>query len=564
MKWKQKKSKLTINKGDSPLEKIAKTRGIAVNKIDRFLSPANDELHDPYLMKNIEEASNRIIRAIKGDEKIVVSYDCDMDGISSATIMRRYLNNYSDNVDFIYGERSSGHGIESQISLKSLDKEKNAERIELNKENVRKIKEASLLIIVDSSSNDAKACEFISKELNTDIVVLDHHQIDRDNLHVIMVNPQQGDCKYPNKHLSGAGVVFKTIQVIEDTLEEVDVWQYSDLVSVGMYADMMRVDVFENRYLILNGLRNIKNMGLTRILKSGKVDFYRINCEAIGFTIAPLINSTCRMGNIILAIEMLMEDEDKACQKIQRGMKKLNKQRKEKQKELTDSYMKKADINKKAIMVFDEHSNKGLNGLISQQLSSRFKRPTIVGRIHKGTISGSCRSYGGFDMQSFLTETGYVEAIGHKEAFGISFPEEKLKELIMYIEENLPSLSDKEQAIIYDLEIDIKEVLTFMKSIERFNVLSGNGFEKVIIKVNNIMISEVKCIGVTQETIKIGTLDNLELIKFKVNGNYANDIGYYDCVSVVGSLSMNEWFNFATKKKISIPQVIIDDYRVGS
>lgn len=560
MKWIQKKAVVSPNDNDSIEEKIAKIRGI--KDINRFLSPTKDELFDPYLIKNIEDASNRIIKAIANGENIVVGYDPDADGVASTTIMRRYLGNYTDKVDYIYGERGDGHGIEKMITLKGLEEGKDDVRITLNKENIKKIQGANLLILIDSSSNDAEACKYISKTWGVDIVIIDHHDIEKENPHVILVNPKQEGDAYPNKQLSGAGVVYKVLEVMEDTLEEVDYTQYSDLVAVGMYADIMRIDVFENRYLILNGLRNIQNTGLMRILKSGKIDLFKIDCNAIGFTVAPLINGVTRMDNIKLAIDMLMEDDDKVCQKIQRQMKKVNETKKEKQKEITTQYATKVDISKKVLLVLDEQSSRGYNGIVAQQLMDKYKRPALVGRLHKGVASGSFRS-SGIDFKEFLLSSGLVdEAVGHPQAGGFTIKEENLEALEEYINNNLPELESKEPTVYYDLEINVEEIPEYVRIIERFNLLTGNGFYKIITRVNGISVEDVNVIGKTQETVKIKTMDDLELIKFRVNEDYASDIGVFDTIDAVGQLSMNEFYHWGLKEKIITPQIIIDDYRL--
>src|SRR5690606_32075170 len=176
------------------------------------------------------------------------------------------------------------------------------------------------------------------------------------------VNPQQEGDEYPNKFLSGAGVVFKVIQVMEDMLgaqSKVNPFDYMDLVAVGMYADVMRVDVYENRYMIMNGLRNMKNVGLVRILKGGKVNMFKIDASAIGFTIAPLLNGVARMDNIKLAIDILLTDDDNVAKKLRLKMAKLNDTRKVLQKQIVEQYMTKVDQNNKVLVVFDEQSSKG-------------------------------------------------------------------------------------------------------------------------------------------------------------------------------------------------------------
>lgn len=557
------------------MEKIAKIRGI--ENIDRFLNPTKDELHDPYLIKNIEKASKKILEYVKSGKRIVLSYDADADGLTSTTVMYRYLKNYTDNVDYIYNERNHGHGIHEQTRLDFINEddvdedgeiinEEKKYRYDLNHQNLEKISQADLLIIIDSSSNDVEACKKLVEDFGIEIIILDHHAIEVENPHVLLVNPQQEGDKYPNKFLSGAGVVFKTLQVMEDILGdegEVDPFDYMDLVSVGMYADIMRVDVYENRFMIMYGLRNMKNVGLVRILKGGKVDLFKIDSSAIGFTIAPLLNGVARMDNIKLAIDILLTDDDNEAKKLRLKMQKLNDSRKVLQKQIVDQYLTKVDHDRKVIMVFDEQASKGFNGVVAQQLAQTYKRPALVGRLHKGTASGSFRSFGGFNMQDFLMESGLVEeAKGHTQAGGFVIKEENLEALEQYIEDNLPELKDREPTIIYDVEIDIEDVPEYIKPMEQFNKVTGNGFPKVITRVNGAMIEKVETLGKTKETRKFKTFDNFELIKFKVDESYGNEVGVYDTIDAVGELKMNEWYNFSKKEKVAIPQLILEDLRM--
>jgi single-stranded-DNA-specific exonuclease len=567
MKWIAKSPKVTPKQDDLPIEKIAKIRGI--KDINRFLYPTRDEMFDPYLIKNIEEASNRIIRAIGAGEKIVVSFDPDADGLTSTSTMIRYLRNYTENVDYIYGERNDGHGIHEMLKVSSNPE--HAERNARSAENLQKIKDCDLLILIDSSSNDVKACQGISEKLGKEIIILDHHAIERENPYVLLVNPQQEGDEYPNKQLSGAGVVYKVMQVMEDTLGQVDPDYYLDLVAVGMYADVMRIDVLENRYMIMHGLRNINNTGLTRILKGAKANLFKLNGDSIGFSIGPLINGVARMDNIKLAIDILLEDDDAKCKPIRLKMQKINESRKVLQKTIVDQYMTKVDQTEKALIVTDEQSSKGFNGIVAQQLSDIYKRPVLVGRIHKGSISGSFRSFNGFKFKSFLAgfnegrlpSDGYIEALGHEGAGGFIVKEENLEALKEYINNNLPNLENEEPTVVYDLEINASEVAEYIQAVEAFNLLAGNGFPKVVIRVNGVTVEESICIGKTMETVKIKTFDEMECIKFKVNENYASELGYFDTIDVVGQLSVNEFYNFATKQKTITNQVMILDYKVS-
>ncbi|MGV4321155.1 single-stranded-DNA-specific exonuclease RecJ [Bacillus mojavensis] len=546
MQWRQRKQKARVNSNESLTDRILRARGIA--DPDRFLNPTKDDLHDPYLMKNIERASNRIKEAIENNERVCLSYDADADGLTATTIMIRYLKHYTDNVTYIYSERSEGHGIENQISqFEESNKEDNID----------------LLIIVDSSSNDSSTCEKI-KNMSTDIIILDHHAIENDNPHVVLVNPQQEDCEYPNKGLSGAGVVYKVIHVLEDKLKGgVDVEQYIDLVAVGMSADVMPVDILENRYLIYQGLRNVKNTGLIRILKGAKADLYRLNSDSIGFKIAPIINGVARLDNIKLAIDILLEDDDAVCKKLRLKMQKLNEKRKEMQREITKRYVEQVDDNKKVIFVADEESSKGFNGLVAQQLADKYKRPVIVGRISGGEFSGSFRSYNKFKFKKFLSEfEGEIQALGHEGAGGIIIDDDDIPLLLEYIERFMPEIGETKPTIVYDVELSVEEAKECAYEMERINHIVGNGFPKVIAKVTNITVENADVIGETRETVKIKTMDGVDLIKFMVDENYAAELDIFDNINVVGQLQMNVWFNFAKKERITTPQIMLEDYEV--
>lgn len=545
--WIQRKPIIVPNEYDSIEEQIAKIRGI--EDVERFLNPTQRELHDPFLIRNIDQCADRIIAAIKNNEKILISYDPDADGLTASTIMYRFLKHYTDNVDYIYTERNDGHGIAKQMGKEW---------------NVAKVKECDLLILIDSSTNDVEVCRKI-KDLDKDIIIIDHHAIERNNPFALLVNIQHEKDQYPNKHLSGAGLVFKVIQVIDWKLgdySKVDPFNYIDLVAVGLYADVMRVDVLENRFLIANGLKNIRNTGLREILRKQNV-YYRINSSTIGFTIAPILNSVARMDNIKLAIDLLLSDDVDECRDILNEMFRMNDERKAMQQGIVERYVEKVDTSQKVLMIFDDQQSRGFNGIIAQQLVDKYKRPVMVGRIHNGVASGSFRSYNGFKFKSFLQEFGHgIEAMGHEEAGGFTISARLLDDLQKYIEENLPDI-EKTVYVVYDLEIDAGEIDQHIGAIEKFNYIVGNGFPKVVLKVKNILVDEVNVIGKTKETVKIKTLNgNLEMIKFKTTPDYASDLGFYDRVDVVGQLQINEWYNFGQRKKVSVPQILLEDYRL--
>lgn len=538
MEWKKREQKLKPRKSDSIIETLAKIRGIG--DIQSFLNPPKKSLHNPLLLDNIKVVSDRIIEGLLKGQLICVSCDCDTDGIMSTAIMVRYLRQFSDNVYYIYNQRSEGHGVEKQLNH---------------------IKDGTdLVIIVDSSTNSVKACRTI-KEKGIDVVILDHHQVEVENPYATIVNPQ-GD-SYPNKGISGAGVVFKTIQVMDERLGSGTVWDYIDLCGIGMYGDMMPVNVMENRYLIIQALNNIKNPGIRAILDLKKVELEDVNSQTIGFTIAPMINGSARMEKIELAIELVLSNDYKHCLYLAEEIEKLNEQRKTTQKTITEQYLKTIDTKNKVIIAIDKQASKSFNGLVANNLTDEFQRPALVMRDYKGSLSGSYRTFGDLDMKSFLRKCPVVkEAEGHSFAGGVSILKKNLDEFIEFVNSNLED-SSFDTVVEYDLVLDIPAITEdLIQQVERFDFLTGQGFPSATFRVINVLYdSDCRTIiGKNKNTLKLA-LDDITMMKFGVKENYASEIKDMALIEVVGQLNLNVWKTRWGKEYIT-NQIFIEDYKI--
>ena len=570
-KWIQKKPMTKINSGTDLVSQLCNIKGISNEDVTEFLEPSEKSLLPAEDLKNSEEAGNRIIRAIKNGEKVVVSADNDVDGVTSTAIIIRFLQESGlEEVPYIYAERNWGHGIMEQIRIME-ETDENEVRNDNARHNKKVIKESDLLIIVDSSSNDVDTVEEIISEYGTDVILLDHHDINKsdktmEDIGAILVNPRQKGCRYINKNLSGSGVVYKMVGLINEMMGgNVDTEKYIDLAGVGIYSDMMRMDEPENRYLVSQALKNIKNMGLERILKSAKaVNMDNMDGDTIGFTIGPLINGTARMGNIKDAIDLLLTDDDKTVKRIRLRMHKANEARKEIQSELVDELTKDVDASGKMVFVITDESSSGMNGLIAQDIAQRYQKPAFVGRLKDGFISGSGRSYGGVKLRTFFNESGLVEfASGHEGALGVGFKESQFDLIEEHIEENMEDVGQKEKTYFYDIYLDSSEVLDSIDMIQSFNYISGIGAPKAHVRIDNIMVEDRSVIGATKNTVKFSTMDDMELIKFRVDEEYAKEVGIMDSISVVGELKWNEWKKFRpVYEVIRTMQVMVNDYKV--
>lgn len=534
MKWVQRKPKIKYTQSNNIIQKLAKIRGIS--DVEGFLNPSNEHLHSPYLLKNIETVSNRIIKAIGKNEKIVVSADCDADGIFSTVVMVRFLLQFTKNVHIIFNQRGAGHGIEKQIEYIPDD--------------------TDLLIILDSSTNSVDECKQISEQ-GIEIVILDHHIIEKENPYATLVNPQQDD--YPNKELSGVAVVYKTISVMDDTLGSGVVDSYLDLVACGMYADLMSVAELENRYLMLTGMANIKNMGLKALLSMNKKSYNEVDSQVIAFNISPLINGCARMDQIELAFDLLLDDDPSQCIQTAEKMKSVNDKRKRIQKKLTKEIEENLITDTKIIVGLHDMESKSFNGLIANNIAEKHKRPVIVARNYNGKITGSFRTYGDFPMKQFLNSIRFVHyALGHEQAGGVQFDAENLDLFHSIVDEHIQGV-DFVSSIEYDLEIDVDDITPeLIREIDAFNKLTGKDFPSAKFKVSNLMVEERKVLGANSDTVKI-ECDGLHLLKFKTDEDWQGEIACFDHIDVIGQLNLNTWFHPRQRKEIITCQMFVDD-----
>lgn len=576
--WKERKPEYYAGEDAGILELLLGYRGIkGEDNVFDFVSPSEEHLHDAKGMRNMVESCKRIIKAVKNNEFIIISGDPDVDGITTAIQMYKYITdglaeeyNRKANVKIIYSQREDGHGISTQLTLDFKD---NPKRQALNERNIGGVKNASLLIIVDSSSNDVEGIKLV-REINPDIdiIIYDHHDIEDNNVedvddNLILVNPQHQEDTYPNKDLSGAGVVWKALTVMDGLLGMNEAPFYMDLCAVGMLGDVMKVDNLENRYLILSGLSQINNVGLKRIFVGAQKDpkFNTLTGDDIGFTVAPILNASARLGQIHLAYALLNTSNDKSAMKIRRELIKMNEERKEKQIGHVEGHRAEvAEISAKhnVIVLVANDSDKGFNGLIAQTFSEEFQKPCFIGKVGKDNIfRGSGRSFNGLNTQEFFNQFEYAEATGHPESHGVEFPYDKLPEILEGAKTALKSKTNK-VTHYYDVELTLDEVVENMDTLLLINRLTGRGFPKLDIVVKGIDIESRDVIGSKLNTIKFKlSEEKFELLKFHVDENYATDIDFMSTVNVLGTPSLNKFYHGGLRRMVYTPQILLKDIK---
>jgi len=447
-----------------------------------------------------------------------------------------------DNISYIYHQREQGHGISVQVVPEETD----------------------LLLICDSSTSETEACKSLN-EKGIDICILDHHPKTQDNPFALIVNPKF--CTYPNKDLSGSGVVYKLIQVIDELTSNDYANNYIDLCGFGIYGDVMSMTEPENRYYVYQAIKNIKNPGIKALLKlklsfGGKVD-----SQTIGFTIVPTINAAARMGCIEKIIDLLLEDNYDKCLILAKEVVNLNEDRKKTEVKLYKKIKDRIDLLHNIICVKTtekDEINKGFNGLIATKISEKYSKPSLVVKCEDGICSGSGRSVNGVNFKSILQNTKLCDWVnGHEGAFGVQFKEENLEKIYEAVKDKIKF--DKDKIYYYDLELEEDEIdYDLIKKIEEFNLLSGKDAESTKFLIKNCSAIDRKVQGKLEDTIKIIS-DKINFVKFRTNEEYAKELNEGKKFDVIGSLKINKWFNNTKgiKRWQEDLQVFIEDYRIS-
>lgn len=474
--------------------------------------------------------------------------------------MVKYLRKFTDSVSYFYSQRSTGHGI--QLSIDEVPKD------------------TDLLIILDSSSNDADAIRQI-KNSGIDIIVLDHHQIEVENPYCILVNPQQENCNYPNKSISGSVVTWKVCQTLDDYFQTNYADEYFDLVAIGLVGDVMSLMEYENRYIVSKGINNVRNIGIRALLEESKKDQNRITVNDIGFLISPIINAACRMDKIEMILELLVEDDPVQAKIQAKKVIEMNEERKRIQKYFYNKLINEIKDSDSCSIIIDDEIGKGFKGLVAGTFCEEFRKSVmIVSEDEDGTYSGSYRSYGMDNFKQFLNDIPEViSAAGHATVGGIKFKKEDLDKLQRYLNKNIAS-NHEEQYLEYILEFDVDELNSKMiKSIEEFYAISGEGFKTGRFLIKNITSQKKEILGKERNTVKIPCVASdslifmdaeeinalkpkLTLMKFRSNEDYFDESDIGQELQAVGTLNLNSWKNPRTHKVTNTIQLFIDDYKV--
>ena len=558
------------------------SRGIA--DLESYKVPSREFLQDPSALKNIAAAAGLYTRVVTNGGNVLIVVDSDNDGYTSAAIIYQYTKRCNPNIRVDYWlHEGKQHGLEDHIN-KLMETDVNYD----------------LIILPDSSSNDVKYHDMLD-DIHIPCLVLDHHIADvklSDN--AIVVNNQLSP-NYKNKELTGAGVVYQFCRYVDGLYSRNWADDYLDLAAWGIIGDMGSVLELENRYIIYEGLRNVKNDFFKCLLNkqaysitgaqgaSWETILSKTNPISVAFYIVPLTNALIRVGTMEEKERMFMAFCDGSqmvpCNK--RGAKgTMERVDIESARECTNARTKQNSTKEKVvekleakIFKYDLLENKvlfvrldeddvfpaELNGLIAMQLSARYKRPTIVARLNReGYDRGSARGLNQSelkDFKQFLIDSGMFEyAQGHANAFGVSIPDAKLRDFHAYANQALSSIDFGEN--VYDVHFartsDAPDLSELVIDVARAGGIWGQGNPEPLIYIEGIPVnsSNYRVMGSNADTIKI-EYNGMSFLKFKAK-DFIDELKQYgSCtLNIIGRANLNEWGG-----RVS-PQMFIDDYEI--
>ena len=501
----------------------------SLDKAKNFFRPKLDSLHDPYLMKDMEKAIDRVNKGKK--EKILIIGDYDVDGTTSTSMLYAYFKQREFDVLYYIPDRyKEGYGV----SLESID---------YADENSVK-----LIITVDCGIKAVNEVKYANSK-GIDVIVCDHHLPDDDlpKAHSVL-NPKQLDCRYPFKDLCGCGIAYKLITAHNiKSANKLNIRSLLDFVALATISDMMPL-IDENRVMVFHGLNEINNnprLGLRNFLKSiNKVDESKIS-----FNIGPRINAAGRMKNGKIIVDLLTEEDANKANSLSNEVEYLNLKRRSIEKKVYENVIKKIDNTKYSNIIYGQNFSTGVLGIVASRLIEKSYKPTIIiTDFDENLLTGSVRSVSGFDVYGALTkcEKFLYQFGGHKFAAGIKIEKSKLNVFIEHFEKTVQESVDGimfERNYKYDIEVPFSELT--VKNVKLISRMSPFGLEnrRPVFRADNCtIIDDLKFVGKESQVVKSYILDSfntkLPFISFSKKDELIN---LKSSINILFTVSINSY-----------------------
>lgn len=560
-----------------------------LSDLNKFIHPTIDNEHNPELLDHMEEGYQLLIKHLSANGRIYLVVDADADGFTSSALVYSYLTEvikpatgWGFTIDYHIPEGKE-HGLE--IVMPYLSDRKRYD----------------LIILPDSSSNNYDYHQLLS-EMGYDILVLDHHEAERYSPDAVVINNQLSE-NYPNKALSGVGVVYKFFEYVEKKLNDAAILEgreplgshvqdYLDLVALGEVSDVMQMTTLENRWIVDYGLSHIKNKFFKEIIEkqeySLKTNEKPLDQMGVAFYITPLINALIRVGSPLEKERLFQafitpDQEVESTKRGEKGLKETiatqsvrncinakSRQTRERDKaaELLDIQIIEncLDENKILILNADElDTSTTLTGLCAMGVAAKYKKPVLLGRMTPDGkyLKGSIRNKDGGalrNLKTFLLSSGLMEYVeGHQEAAGFGIASSNIDKLLAYANQKLANVNFSEG--LYDVDFIIRnkdfDLPALIRDLARGDKYWGQGCPQAVIAVENIKPENISVIGTNSDTLRF-TYNGTTFVKFKCKDlieelRYIKDEYFFN---IVGKANINRWGGRET------PQILVDELEI--
>ena len=532
---------------DPVLANLLVHRGVKTfEEAEAFFNPDLSQLHDPFLMKDMDKAVDRIELAIKNNESILVYGDYDVDGTTAVSMVYSFFKKRHNNIHYYIPDRyGEGYGI----SFKGIDYAAN--------------NGYSLVIALDCGIKAVEKMKYAGSK-NIDFIICDHH-LPGDTIPVTaaVLDSKQPGCNYPFKELSGCGVGFKLIQAfsMRNNLSFDEVYAYIDLVAVSIAADIVPI-TGENRIFAFFGMKKLNEnpmVGLKAIKKVSGIESIDMNINDIVFKIGPRINAAGRIETGSKAVDLLTSNSEAEAFKMAEDINSCNEDRKNlDQKTFSDALemiKKDPDSEKKnTTVLFNEKWHKGIVGIVASRLIDYYYRPTIILTQSNGLISGSARTVEGFDLYNAIDKCGHLleNYGGHMFAAGVTLKPENLERFIKEFEEIVSQNITSEQLTPH-IEIDDFVSLSqidakFFRILQRFQPFGPGNMTPVFATQNVSDSGYGKTVGKNNDHLKLDLMHDrcpgliFPAIGFHL-GNKVTEVAESRNFDICYSIDKNEFMN---------------------
>ncbi|QPC47015.1 single-stranded-DNA-specific exonuclease RecJ [Mangrovibacillus cuniculi] len=528
-------------------------RGLTTKEQVQTFLQTTGEGHDPYLLKNMDIAIERIHQAIDDGERILVYGDYDADGVTSTTVMVTALRDKGAIVDFYIPNRfTEGYGPNTAA--------------------FQQAKEAgvTLIITVDNGISGLEPIQY-AQDQGIDVIVTDHHEIGPELPPAYaIIHPRLVDQEYPFGELAGVGIAFKVAHALYGHFPK----HLVELAAIGTIADLVPLQD-ENRLFAAQGIQALKRsnrLGIKALLKKASAKQEELDEETIGFVIGPRLNAIGRLGDAKPAVDLLLAEEVEEAMELAEEIDQANKERKDIVKSITEEAMEQVEdrlaqgYDDKVHVIGKEGWNAGVVGIVASRLVDKYYRPTIVLGFDEAEnkAKGSARSIEGFDLFESLSECRDIlpHFGGHAMAAGMTLQLSDVESLRQRLNEIASQSLTQEQFIpLTKIQVALSPSEVDINSLEEIQQLApfgmGNPKPKVMIKESNL--SSVRKIGNDQSHLKL-VLESeeveLDVVGFGF-GSMADQLSPLAKISAIGELSINEWNN---RKKA---QLMLQDIQVN-